>query len=73
MSLTLYCEAKTMEDAKDYIQLKCEIDGWSVLMPPHPMPVGVPCGTGIILSIVGFSFILHKFCTQIEGSNHEII
>ena len=66
MPLTQYCEARTMEDANDYIQLKCEIDGWSILMPPHPIPLGVPCGNGIILSIVGYSFILHKFNKQSE-------
>jgi hypothetical protein len=64
-TLIQYGEAANKEDADEYIQIKCEIEGWRVLMPPHPIPVGVPCGPGVILSLTGFSFILHKFPTLI--------
>jgi hypothetical protein len=64
-TLIQYCEAANEEDANEYIQFKCEVEGWRVLMPPHPIPVGVPCGKGVILSLTGFCFILHKFSTLV--------
>lgn len=59
--LTIYCESRTLEDAQEYIEFKNETDGWEVLVPPHLIPISIPCGTGRIVSLSGYSFILHRF------------
>lgn len=62
--LTAYYEAKTILDAIDFISLKHDTEGWELLMPPQLIPISIRSGPGCIVSLSGYSFILHKFNKQ---------
>lgn len=51
--LTLYAEANTLDDAREYIKFKNNTEGWKVLLPPYPITTNVKQPT--------YGLILHKF------------